>query len=106
MLKVTRHGICIEMSRVCPDGICIEMLKVTRHETLPYLITLFNDIFKNGTLPTDWCKSILCPIYKNGYKASPEHYRGISLINSVCKIFNGVLTTRLQKLECTESGFR
>ena len=46
-----------------PDGICIEMLKVTRHEILPYLITLFNDISNSGTFPTDWCKGILCPVY-------------------------------------------
>ena len=59
-----------------PDGICIEMLKVTRHEILPYLITLFNNIFNSGTFPTDWCKSILCPIYQNGCKASTETTEG------------------------------
>ena len=57
--------------------------------------------------------SILCPIYKNGNKTSPENYRGISLISSLCKIFNGILTKRLQSwcednqvIDESQAGFR
>ena len=96
-----------------PDGICIEMLKATMPEILPYLKCLFNDIFNIGICPPDWCKSILCPLHKNGSKTSPTNYRGVSLIDSICKIFNGVLTKRLQKwseenevLDESQAGFR
>ena len=46
-----------------PDGICIEMLKATMPEILPYLKSLFNDIFNTGICPPGWCKSILCPLH-------------------------------------------
>ena len=96
-----------------PDGVCIEMLKETLTTILPYLKVLFNDIFNSGIYPEDWGESILCPIYKNGNKTSPENYRGISLISSLCKIFNGILTKRLQSLcddnqviDESQAGFR
>ena len=96
-----------------PDGICIEMLKENLTSILPYLTSLFNDIFNSGIYPADWGKSIICPIYKNGSKTSPENYRGVSLINSISKIFNGFLTKRLQSwceqnqvLDESQAGFR
>ena len=96
-----------------PDGVCIEMLKETLTTILPYLKVLFNDSFNSGIYPEDWEESILCPIYKNGNKTSPENYRGISLICSLCKIFNGILTKRLQSwcednqvIDESQAGFR
>ena len=92
---------------------CIEMLKETLTTILPYLKVLFNDIFNSGIYPEDWGESILCPIYKNVNKTSPENYRGISLISSLCKIFNGILTKRLQSwcednqvIDESQAGFR
>ena len=96
-----------------PDGICIEMLKETLTSILPYLTSLFNDIFNSGIYPADWGKSIICPIYKNGSKTSPENYSGVSLITSISKNFNGILTKRLQSwceqnqvLDESQAGFR
>ena len=86
-----------------PDGICIEMLKETLTSILPYLTSLFNDIFNSGIYPADWGKNIICPIIQNGSKTSPENYRGVSLINSISKIFNSILTKRLQSW-CEQIG--
>ena len=71
-----------------PDGIVIEMFKSTLGQILPFLKTLFNDVYDRGEVPADWCESIICPIYKSGSHREPQNYRGISLMNSISKIFN------------------
>ena len=96
-----------------PDGICIEMFKSIQNEILPFLSSLFNELYDRGEIPSDWCKNIICPLYKGGPSTNPENYRGISLINSISKIFTGILTTRLQKwaeenrvIDESQAGFR
>ena len=69
-----------------PDGICIEMFKTIQNEVLPFLNSLFNEIYDRGELPPDWCKNIICPLYKSGALTNPDNYCGVSLINSISKI--------------------
>ena len=66
-----------------PDGIVIEMFKSTLGKILPYLKTLFNDVYDRGEVPADWCESIICPIFKSGLNREPQNYRGISLMNRI-----------------------
>ena len=96
-----------------PDGICIEMLKYTLNEITPFLNILFNEIYDKGELPANWCENIICPIHKSGPQTDPANFRGISLINSISKVFTGILTTRLQTwaeensvLDESQVGFR
>ena len=96
-----------------PDGICIVMIKVTFDDTLPFLNLLFNKIYDTGIFPSEWSKNIICPIHKSGNLSNPENFRGISLINSVSKIFTNILTIRLQKcaennnvIDESQAGFR
>ena len=96
-----------------PDGIVIEMFKSTLGQILPFLKTLFNNVYDRGEVPADWCESIICPIFKSGSNQEPQNYRGISLMNSISKIFNGILTARVQKwaeennvLDESQAGFR
>jgi hypothetical protein len=48
------------------DGLVIEMYKSSIHLMLPYLNILFNACLKQGTFPAEWCKAIICPVYKKG----------------------------------------
>ena len=96
-----------------PDGICMEMFKETLNEILPFLHNLFNELYDKGELPPGWCENIICPIHKSGSKMDPGNFRGVSLINSISKIFTGILTNRLQKwseentvLDESQAGFR
>ena len=42
---------------------------------------LFNLALDTGIVPTDWCKSLICSIYKNiGQRNGPDIYRGITLL--------------------------
>ena len=65
--------------------------------TIPYLTTVFNSILTTGNIPDDWGKSIICPLHKKGFVYDPNNFRGISLIDTVCKIFTKILVKRLDK---------
>ena len=87
--------------------------KSTLGQSLPFLKTLFNDVYDKGEVPADWYESIICPIYKSGSIRKPQNNRDISLMNSISKIFNGILTARVQKwaeeknvLDELQDGFR
>ena len=45
--------------------------------------------------PYDWSSSIITPIHKKGSKLDPNNYCGISLIDSICKIFVNIMNSRL-----------
>ena len=96
-----------------PDGLCIELFKYTLEYVLEYLTSLFNNIFTSGIVPESWGYSIVCPILKKGSTADPNNFRGVSLINSMCKIFTGILTNRLNEwtekynvIHESQAGFR
>ena len=63
--------------------------KYTLGQILPFLKTLFNDVY-DREVPADWCESIICPIYKSCSIRKRQNYRDISLMNSISKIFNGI----------------
>lgn len=46
-------------------------------------------------MPENWKKVVIIPIHKKGDKTECENYRGISLLNSVYKIFSKVLLSRI-----------
>ena len=80
---------------VGPDGLCTELYKHTSDVILPFLTELFNTIYDTGYFPVDWSASIVVPLHKSGPTDNPHNYRGISLINSLCKVFINILTNRL-----------
>ena len=80
-----------------PDGLCIELFKCTIEYVFPFLTTLFNNIFTSGIVPESWGLSIVCPILKKGSRTDPKIFRGVSLINSLCKIFTNILINRLNE---------
>ena len=78
-----------------PDGICVEMYKSTINDILPFLNPLFNEIFDSGLFPENWSERIITPLHKKGSINDPNNYRGISLVDSICKIFCHILSNRL-----------
>jgi hypothetical protein len=68
-------------------------------------------IWKQGKIPCEWSKGILCPVYKKGDRKHCNNYRGISLLNITYKIFGILLYNPLSKITETEirnyqMGFR
>ena len=95
------------------DGITGEFYRCTTHEILPFLLPLFNAIFKGNQFPESWRVSVITPIHKSGSKSEPENYRGISVTPVMYKIFARVINERLynwaeehNKINESQSGFR
>ena len=51
------------------------------------------------TYPGAWASALIQPIYKGGDKDrhSPVSYRGIYLLNTLTKLFEGLMESRLSK---------
>ena len=77
------------------DVISNEMLKVG----FPYLkecqLKLFNLIAEANIVPSDWCMSLISPIFKLDDKLNPDNYRGICVISCLSKLFLLILNDRL-----------
>jgi len=66
------------------------------HDTLmSIMLSLFNRIFDNGVLSDCWNSAHIVPIYKKGDVNEPINYRGISLLDTLGKIFTSVINRRL-----------
>lgn len=77
------------------DNIPYEVLK--HHDVIMVLFQLFQSYFKYGKIPSIWLKAIITPIPKSAMKDlySPLQYRGISLLSNICKIYSGLLNSRI-----------
>ena len=89
------------------------MFKCTRPYIIPFLTNVFKTVYESGNFPCSWSKSLIVPIHKKGEQNDPGNYRGISLINSITKVFIGILTERLNKwvdkykvINEAQAGFR
>ena len=61
------------------------------------MLAIFNRIFTSGDYPKSWGEGIIVPIFKGGDINDAKNYRGITLINSIAKIYSQVLLNRLTK---------
>ena len=77
------------------DGIPAEVYNVLSGDFISVLTDLFNHILNTGHYPQQWSRGILTPIHKGGSRYDPINYRGITVLNSIGKIFTSVLQSRL-----------
>jgi hypothetical protein len=96
-----------------PDQIPSEALK--NNACIPVLHNLINQAFKHGIVPSAWNQAIIVPFPKGSSKDPrvPLNYRGISLLNTTCKIYSDILNKRLvafleenELLANEQNGFR
>ena len=73
------------------------MLKHSQLYMLPCIVKLLNLILSSGSYPSKWKISYIKPLYKEDDTNLPENYRGITVMPCLAKIFNSILSTRLQK---------
>lgn len=79
------------------DGLSPGLFK---HLPLQWIITLtllLSNIFKKGIYPGKWSYARLIMLFKKGDRMSCDNYRGISILNSIAKIYDYVLCNRLMK---------
>jgi sorting nexin-29 len=87
-----------------PDGLNAELLKVDKIYLVNRLWKLIEKIWKEEMFPSQWEEGLICPIYKKGDRMMCENYRGVSLLNTACKVFSVILFQRLQPIVETSIG--
>ena len=85
------------------DGLISEIFKCSQDILSPILLKLFNYVFSNGVYPSPWSEGLITPIHKKGDLDNSNNYRGITLINTLSKIYSHILNNRLL-LWASENG--
>ena len=62
---------------VGPDGVPGEILKLGGVAITPYLARLLEISLNNATIPNDWKRATVVPIYKGGDQSAVSNYRPI-----------------------------
>jgi len=93
------------------DGVFSECLK--NKSVIDLLFRIYCYCFEHGVVPDSWLLNVINPIFKAGSLYDPLNYRGITLVNIVCKCYSFILNTRLCKwaedngiLSDEQNGFR
>ena len=77
------------------NGLSMFVCKQIKDNILDVLVYLFNLSFTNGYVPCQFKTSRTVPIPKKGDITLPSNYRGISLIETISKIIEKLMHTRL-----------
>jgi hypothetical protein len=64
---------------------------------IPYLARLLDITINNATIPRDWKKTVVVPIYKGGDQSVVTNYRPVSLTSVVCKQMEHVIAGYLRQ---------
>ncbi|KAK3530487.1 hypothetical protein QTP86_024399 [Hemibagrus guttatus] len=84
---------------VGPDDIPVEVWKCLGEAAVEFLTSLFNRVLESETMPEEWRRSVLVPIFKNkGDVQSCSNYRGIKLMSHTMKLWERVVEARLRKV--------
>ena len=62
-----------------------------------YLVKVCNHTLE-GEVPKEWVDCTITLIHKKGSPNDPDNYHGIALLSTGGKVFNVVLTRRLQRV--------
>ncbi|XP_065321325.1 uncharacterized protein LOC135928790 [Gordionus sp. m RMFG-2023] len=86
-----------------------EMFKGSDDLGIEWLMNLANQIVTEGTIPEDWRRSIIIPVYKGkGDPLDCGSYRAIKLLEHAMKVFERVLEKRIReqiKIDEMQFGF-
>ena len=78
-----------------PDGISTNLLKKLKPVLLNPLKIIFQQSMDTGTMPEDWKKAKVIPIFKKGAKGKAENHRPVSLTCTVCKLMESIIREKI-----------
>ena len=70
------------------DGISTKMLKLGGAESVHWLKTIADGIWRREMVPSDWTKQLLILIHEKGSRSTCDKYCGITLLSISSKIFS------------------
>ena len=77
------------------SGVCPGIIQMLPESWLSFLLLLFNVVFMNMNYPVLWCYSKLVLIFKAGNRMLCDNYRGISIMDTLAKIYDALIYNRL-----------
>ena len=80
-----------------PTGIPPGILKLLPATWIVFLSVLFSNILASHIYPIAWSYTKLVTLFKKGSRHVCDNYRGISLMDSVAKLYDIVISQRLNK---------
>ncbi len=73
------------------------VLKQCADEISPCLSEIFRQSLSSATLPIDWTKANVAPIFKKGNRHEPANYRPVSLTSVCCKLLEHIICSHTRK---------
>lgn len=70
-------------------------LKQVASQLAPIMSNIMELSMDSATLPPDWKRATVTPIYKKGDKLCAENYRPISLTSVICKVMERIIVDKL-----------
>ena len=87
----------LKQDKACgPDGISPGIFKLLPAEWIYFIVSVFNAIF-SGSYPASWHSARMITLFKKGNRALTKNYRSINIINSMAKLYDMVLSSRLSQ---------
>ena len=80
------------------DSISSEVFKRGGEASVHWLSSIFTIIWMEETVASDWQKQLLMPIHKKGSQSDCGHYRSVSLLSVLSKVFTNRLKPRVELL--------
>lgn len=80
-----------------PGGVPNELLKhgpKVLFELLAYIFTLF---YQEQDLPQEWTEAYMSNIYKKGDRKDCNNYRGLSVVNSISRVYGRLIRDKIEK---------
>ena len=94
--EVERQIKKLKVDKACgPDGLTPGVFTMLPAQWLVVITTLFNSVFMSGRYPVSWVRAMIFTVFKRGSRSDVNNYRGISVINSLSKLYDMVLCNRL-----------
>ena len=89
----------------------MDLIKIMTRRNLEIIFRLLSTWWREEKVPPELVEAIVASLYKKGDPTQQENNRPISLLNSIYKIYAGVVKMRFQKgmgkkLSKTQYGFR
>ena len=92
-----------------PGGVQIELIKHGPEVLFELLAYVFNLFLGGEEVPGEWTTAYMSNIYKKGDRKKCSNYRGISVTNSIARIYGKIIKERIEKEfhdVDEQSGFR
>jgi len=72
-------------------------LKLCASELAPAIVRVFQTSLDSGTVPSDWKKALITPLFKKGERNVASNYRPVSLTSVVSKILEHIVHSSIMR---------